>query len=63
MILGIERGWWGRWHVYELGHFEGDRFWVASFRHKQHAQAFIRVVQLGWTGHPPDDPVNHMGLA
>ena len=30
-----------RWRVYEMGHLEGDRMWLATFRNAQDAAAWI----------------------
>lgn len=34
--------WFGwRWKVYALGHLEGDRMWLATFRYECHAKAMV----------------------
>jgi hypothetical protein len=60
MLLSIKRGWWC-WHVYySLGQFD-DRKWLASFRKREHAQAFIEALHLGWAASSSNDPVNDIG--
>lgn len=31
----------GRWKVFAIGHTDGDSLWLATFRHREHAEAFI----------------------
>lgn len=33
--------WRERWNVYSMGHLDGDRTWLASFRSLQDAQGWI----------------------
>ncbi len=34
----VVKSWWRRrWHVYRMGHTEGDHTWLASFRNEQSA--------------------------
>lgn len=40
MIYEIVKGWFGRWKVYEIGHLEGDRTWVATFSTEYLARNF-----------------------
>lgn len=41
MLLEIRKSWWrNRWHVYRLGHLDGDGEWLASFRVEKHARGY-----------------------
>lgn len=44
MIYEIYKTWWGRWRVIEIGHTEGDRTWVATFRIEGDARRFVRAL-------------------
>lgn len=57
MLFAIVKRWW-RWHVYELGHTDGDGTWLATFRHRRHAEAFVR--SFGKLPVDPGDPCNDM---
>jgi hypothetical protein len=37
----IRKGWFGRWDVYSIGHTGEEEWWIASFRHRTHADRFI----------------------
>jgi hypothetical protein len=37
----IRRGWFGRWHIYAIGRIGDDEWWIASFRHRAHADRFV----------------------
>jgi len=41
MMLALVQGWF-YWNVYEIG--PDDRWWLARFRYRRHAQEFIRAV-------------------
>lgn len=48
MIYEITKGWFGRWNVYEVGHLDCDRTWVATFSTEYLAKTFgsNRTAQL-----------------
>ena len=41
MILEVHKTWFGQWKVFSLGHLEGEYFWLGTFRHREHAVAFV----------------------
>jgi len=43
-VIKLVRGWFGRWRVFRIGHTEGDEFWLATFRHCEHAEAFVELL-------------------
>jgi hypothetical protein len=44
MVFEVVKRWF-RYRVYSLGHTDGDRFWLASFRHREHATLFVLALQ------------------
>jgi hypothetical protein len=59
MIYAIIQGWWRHWHVYSVGHFEGDRTWMATFRNREDAMIFVQALQHKWRAHDGNDPVDN----
>jgi hypothetical protein len=45
MYLIIKSRLFNRWRVYSVGHLEGDRTWLATFRHAADAEAWIGADQ------------------
>lgn len=43
MLYEITESWTGRFKVYEIGHTEGDREWIGTFRIKADAERFVRT--------------------
>lgn len=42
MHLYIVKAWFRkRWHVYEMGHLEGDWYWLATFASAAHASEWV----------------------
>jgi hypothetical protein len=52
MMIQFSKGWLGRVRVYSLGHTEGERTWLATFRHRDQAEQFVRSM-----GFSVEDPV------
>lgn len=42
MLYELTESWTGRFKVYEIGHTEGDREWLATFRRRLDAERFVR---------------------
>lgn len=41
MRTEVTKGWFRRWHVYSIGHLDGDREWIATFRSEAAAVAYV----------------------
>lgn len=49
-MIEITKTLFGRYKVWTIGHTLGDERWIATFRHREHAESFIRA--LGYAVNP-----------
>lgn len=56
-MLEVRRSlYFNRWHVYRIGHTDGDQQWLATFRNKHDVDLFMKA--CGYTARPSPEQEN-----